>query len=115
MRLLLDTHALIWALGDDQRLSERACEAIGDRDNEILISAVSAMEVTTKYRLGKLPQAEQLAKSFLSIIRAADYMPLAISVEHAATAGNLEIDHKDPLDRLLIAEAQLEYALMVSN
>jgi PIN domain nuclease of toxin-antitoxin system len=115
LRLLLDTHALIWALGDDQRLSERAREAIGDRENEILVSAVSAMEVTTKYRLGKLPQAEQLAGSFLSIIRAADYTPLPISGEHAASAGNLEIDHKDPFDRLLIAQAQLEDALLVSN
>ena len=115
MRLLLDTHVLIWALGDDQRLSERAREAIGDRENEILVSAVSATEVTTKYRLGKLPQTEQLAGSFLSIIRAADYTPLPISVEHAASAGNLSIDHKDPFDRLLIAQAQLEDALLVSN
>lgn len=115
MRLLLDTHALIWALDDDPRLSAAARDAIDNRDHEVLVSAASAMEVTTKYRLGKLPQAEHLAGSFLSVIRAADYVPLPISVEHAASAGALAIPHKDPFDRLLIAQAQLERALLVSN
>lgn len=115
MRLLLDTHALIWALGDDPRLSSAAREAIDDRGNEILVSAASAMEITTKYRLGKLPQAEQLASAFLPTIRAADYIPLPISVEHAVSAGALAIPHKDPFDRLLIAQARLEGALLVSN
>ena len=115
MKLLLDTHALIWGLGDDTRLSSAARQAIDDRGNEILVSAASAMEVTTKYRLGKLPEAEQLAASFLAIVRAADYTPLPVSVEHAVAAGALDIGHKDPFDRLLIAQAQLEDALLVSN
>lgn len=115
MRLLLDTHALIWALNDDPKLSEAAREAIADSTNEVFVSAASAMEVATKYRLGKLPEAAALAADFPAALRAADYSELAVTVAHAAAAGALGIPHKDPFDRLLIAQSQLEAAILVSN
>lgn len=115
MRLLLDTHALIWALAGSRQLSRTAREAIASLDNEILVSAASAMEVATKVRLGKLPEAEALARDFAGALAAADYACLPISVAHAAHAGNLAIDHKDPFDRLLIAQAQIERVPLVSK
>lgn len=115
MRLLLDTHALIWALADSRRLSGAAREAIASTRNEILVSAASAMEVATKARLGKLPEADVLARDFEGALAAADYVGLAISVAHAAQAGRLAISHKDPFDRLLIAQAQIERVPLVSN
>lgn len=115
MRLLLDTHALIWALAGSRKLSRTARAAIASLDNEILVSAASAMEVTTKVRLGKLPEAEGLAREFEAALAAADYSGLPISVEHAAHAGRLPIAHKDPFDRLLIAQAQIERVALVSN
>ncbi len=115
MRLLLDTHALIWWLADDPALGEAAGAAIADAANEVLVSAVSAMEVATKYRLGKLAQAELLARDFAKIIAAQGFEPLPISVRHAHLAGGLMITHKDPFDRLLIAQAQCDGLTLVSN
>lgn len=115
MRLLLDTHALIWALNEDARLSRPARDAIADPANEVLVSAASAMEVTTKHRLGKLDEAGALATDFATVIRAADYQPLPVTVRHAAQAGALPFAHKDPFDRLLIAQARVEGVPLVSN
>jgi PIN domain nuclease of toxin-antitoxin system len=115
LRLLLDTHALIWALAGSSKLSGTAHDAIASRDNEILVSAASAMEVTTKFRLGKLPEAEALARAFEAALAAADYVGLPVSVAHAAHAGRLAIGHKDPFDRLLIAQALIERVPLISN
>jgi PIN domain nuclease of toxin-antitoxin system len=115
LRLLLDTHALIWALAGSRRLSRTARDAIASSDNEILVSAASAMEVATKVRLGKLPEADVLARDFEAALAAADYIGLPVSVSHAAHAGRLAIGHKDPFDRLLIAQAQIERVPLVSN
>jgi PIN domain nuclease of toxin-antitoxin system len=115
LRLLLDTHALIWALAGSKRLSRTAHDAIASPDNEILVSAASTMEVATKVRLGKLPEGEILARDFEAVLAAADYVGLPISVSHAAHAGRLAIGHKDPFDRLLIAQAQIEQVPLVSN
>ena len=115
MRLLLDTHALIWALAGSRRLSRTARDAIAAPENEILVSSASAMEVATKVRLGKLPEAETLARDFEGALALADYVGLPISISHAAQAGRLAIAHKDPFDRLLIAQAQVERVPLVSN
>lgn len=115
MRLLLDTHALIWWLGDDPALSRAARDAIGLAENDVLVSASSAMEVVTKHRLGKLPQAAMLAQDFEAIVRAEGFLPLAISLRHATLAGGLRIAHKDPFDRLLVAQALVESMVLVSN
>ena len=115
MKLLLDTHALIWWLAGDETLSRRAREAIGDEANSIAVSAASAMEVATKHRIGKLPNAALLAQDFEAIVADQGFAELAITVRHAQLAGGLNIAHKDPFDRLLIAQAQAEDMVLVSN
>jgi len=115
LRLLLDTHALIWWLAGDDALSRRAREAIADEDNPVAVSAASAMEVATKFRIGKLAQAALLAQNFEAIIAGQGFAELAISVHHARIAGEMNIVHKDPFDRLLIAQAQAEDMVLVSN
>lgn len=115
MRLLLDTHALIWWLAGDEALSSRAREAIGDEANSIAVSAASAMEVATKFRIGKLPDAALLAQDFEAIIADQGFAELPISIGHALRAGEMNIAHKDPFDRLLIAQAQAEDMALVSN
>lgn len=115
LRLLLDTHALIWWLAGDEALSLRAREAIADEANSVAVSAASAMEVATKHRIGKLPYAALLAQDFEAIIAGQGFDELAISVRHARLAGEMNIAHKDPFDRLLIAQAQAEDMTLVSN
>ncbi|MEI9965624.1 MAG: type II toxin-antitoxin system VapC family toxin [Caulobacteraceae bacterium] len=115
MRLLLDTHALVWWGEDSPKLTSRARNGIDAGDNEVVVSAVSAMEITTKFRLGKLPGAGPLATNFTSMMATAKFETLPISTEHAVLAGSLAIPHKDPFDRLLIAQAMLEDLVLVSN
>ena len=115
LKLLLDTHALIWWLEGSEELSPRARDAISDEANSIAVSAASAMEVATKFRLGKLPGAALLAQDFEAIVAAQGFTELAISVHHARLAGEMNIAHKDPFDRFLIAQAQAESMALVSN
>lgn len=116
MRLLLDTHTLIWwVAGDEVSLSRAAREAIADPGNDVLVSAVSSMEVCTKYRLGKLPNAVRLAQDFEAIVDAQGFVELPISIRHGKLAGGLQAAHKDPFDRLLIAQALSEDVALVSN
>jgi PIN domain nuclease of toxin-antitoxin system len=115
LRLLLDTHALIWWLAGDETLSARARDAIADEENGVAVSAASAMEIATKFRIGKLPDAALLAQDFESIIAGQGFTELAITVHHARLAGEMNITHKDPFDRLLIAQAQAEDMVLVSN
>jgi len=115
LRLLLDTHALIWWLLGDDALSRRAREAIADEANDVAVSAASAMEVATKFRIGKLPEAALLAQDFEVVIADQGFIELPISVHHARLAGEMNIAHKDPFDRLLIAQALAEDMVLVSN
>ena len=115
LKLLLDTHALIWWLEGNDALSPRARESIADESNSIAVSAASAMEVATKFRLGKLPGAALLAQDFEAIVASQGFTELAISVHHARLAGEMNIAHKDPFDRFLIAQAQAEEMVLVSN
>ena len=115
MQLLLDTHALLWWVLDLDDLSRKARKAIADYDNEVFVSAASAWEIAIKFRLGRLPQAEPLVHSFRGNLRKLGFSELPISVEHAQRAGLLPGAHKDPFDRMLIAQAQTEGHLLVSN
>jgi len=115
LNLLLDTHALIWWLAGDVALSPRARKAIANEANPVAVSAASAMEVATKVRIGKLPDAALLAQDFEAIIAAQGFDELPITVRHARMAGAMAITHKDPFDRLLIAQAQAEDMVLVSN
>ncbi len=115
MRLLLDTHALLWWLDGDRRLPARVKRAIQDESNGIVVSAVSAFEITTKARLGKLPGAAEVAADVPGCLASQGFADLDITVRHAQAAGSLAGEHKDPFDRMLIAQAQVEGFTMVSD
>lgn len=115
MKLLLDTHALLWWLaGDARNLSKTVRDAIGDVDNAIYVSAVSASEIAAKQRLGRL-DAGVLSGQLARIIAQQTFIALDISMDHAERAGALPGAHRDPFDRMLIAQAQAENLTVVSN
>lgn len=115
MRLLLDTHALLWWLAGDTALSEPARHAIADASNEVYVSAASAWEVATKHRIGKLPGVGPLAVDFARELTAQGFVALPITVQHGQAAGALVGAHRDPFDRMLIAQALDERMALVSN
>lgn len=106
--LLLDTHALLWWLADPGRLSELAAAAIGDPATSVHVSAASAWEIATKHRLGRLPGVAPLLKDFPEVLRAQRFELLPIHHHHALQAGGYPQPHRDPFDRLLAAQAELE-------
>lgn len=114
MRLLLDTHAFLWWLEGNRRLSGTARRAIEDAANDMVVSAVSAWEITTKHRVGKLPHAEAVARNVAGAIASQGFEELAISVEDAERAGRLPGPHRDPFDRLLTAQALARKLVVVS-
>ena len=114
MRALLDTHAFVWWIADSGRLSEVARRAISDATNEILVSAATAWEVATKYRLGKLPGAEALAVDIVGNVRRQGFEELAITLADAERAGRLPGPHRDPFDRMLIAQAVAREVPLIS-
>lgn len=107
MRCLLDTHALLWWFFDDPKLSPRARETIAKPENEILVSAASAWEISTKHRIGELPEAGDIVSQFPAYLRKARFTALDVSVDHVLLAGSLPGPHRDPFDRMLIAQARL--------
>jgi PIN domain nuclease of toxin-antitoxin system len=115
VRLLLDTHTLLWWLDGDRRLSRRARAAIGDPGNQVFVSAASAWELATKARLGKLEGALDVASDVAGCLARQGFDALPISVPHAQRAGNLRVEHRDPFDRMLIAQSQMEDLPIVSN
>jgi len=115
LRLLLDTHALIWWGHQDARLGAVAAAAMAADSSTVFVSAVSAFEIATKHRIGKLPEAAVLASRFEPEVEALGFEPLPLSLTHARVTGALPIPHKDPFDRLLIAQAIVEDMLLVSN
>ena len=114
MRLLLDTHAFLWWLAGDKRMTTRARAAILDEANDIYVSAASAWEVATKVRLG-MQGAEFIAQEFGEHLALQGFTGLDITVEHGQRAGNLPGPHRDPFDRMLIAQAQAANLTIVSN
>jgi PIN domain nuclease of toxin-antitoxin system len=108
MRILFDSHALVWFLAGDARFSRRARSAAKEEDAAVCVSAVTAWEVTNKVRIGKWPEAAALAESFLETIARHGFEPLPITLEHARLAGSLRGPHRDPFDRMLAAQAQVE-------
>ena len=115
MRVLLDTHALLWAFLESPRLSPAARATLASTESEKLVSAVSAMEITLKHRLGKLAEAAPFIREGKLAIEDLDHVPLPVSMAHASLAGSLDIPHRDPFDRLLIAQARIERVPIVSN
>ncbi len=111
MRLLVDTHAALWLLSDDRRLSSRADELLTDSRNEVLLSAAVVWEVAIKRSLGKLDAPDGFARKLLD----GGAVPLPIGIDHARAVRSLPWHHRDPFDRLLVSQATLEYAVLVSN
>ena len=114
MRLLLDTHALVWWLVDPSRLSVAAHRGISDQDNEIVVSAAAVWEIATKYRLGRLREAETFSSDIAGAIVDQGFEQLSITVDDAASAGALPGPLKDPFDRILIAQALSRHLVVVS-
>ena len=111
MRLLLDTHALLWTLDDPSKLRAGAREAIRDPDSQVLVSAATAWELAIKAAAGRLELPESLERG----LEAQGFSPLAISAAHAVVAGGLPLHHTDPFDRMLVAQAQLEGLTIVTR
>ncbi len=114
MKLLLDTHALIWFIGGDEKLSERAKEAFLNRDNMLFFSKVSLWEMTIKISLEKLVLAEHWITKIENEMVSNGIQWLEIEIGHCATLTNLAFHHRDPFDRLLISQAISESMSIVS-
>ncbi len=115
MRLLLDTHAFLWWLAGSSTLSRSARSAIATEAVEVFISAASAWEIATKYRIGKLPEARPVADDVAASVASEGFSELTVTMRHAQRAGDLVGHHRDPFDRMLIAQALLEGMTLVSN
>jgi PIN domain nuclease of toxin-antitoxin system len=115
VRVLLDTHTLLWWTQDDPRLSRRARAILASFEIDVYVSAASAWEITTKVGIGKLPGVESFANDFPARLQLLSFIELPISVEHGQRAGLLPGPHRDPFDRMLVAQAQAENMPIVSN
>jgi PIN domain nuclease of toxin-antitoxin system len=114
MRYLLDTHALAWWLLDLPRLGSSARAAIVAEESDIFVSAVSAFEIATKFRLGKWPEMAELVNDFTGILEKERFTHLAVSVPHAFLAGHIPAAHKDPFDRMLAGQCRLENLSLIT-
>jgi PIN domain nuclease of toxin-antitoxin system len=114
VNVLLDTHALIWWLDDDARLSRRARKVIADANNTVFVSSASALEMATKVRLGKLRDPTNVIPRLSATLVERGMIELPISVAHATEAGSLGGTHRDPFDRMLIAQSRIEELPVVS-
>lgn len=108
MRLLLDTHTLLWALAEPGRLSPRAADVVRDAGNTLLVSAASAWEIATKQRLGRLPSAGAIVAGYSAHLARLRVEELPIRSVHALIAGGFLVEHRDPFDRMLAAQAIIE-------
>jgi PIN domain nuclease of toxin-antitoxin system len=114
VRVLLDTHALLWWLDGDPRLPARARKLIAEEGTTVFVSAASVWEIATKHRLGKLPGAAEVAEDVPACLASQGFSALDITIAHAQRAGSLPGPHRDPFDRMLIAQAQAEHLPIIS-
>jgi len=113
--LLLDTHTLLWWFTDDPRLSKNARAAIADESRTILASAASAWEISTKYRLGKLEGIPEILSRYGELVAADGFVHLPIGWLHTLRAGSYTLDHRDPFDRMLAAQSEIEGLVLVTR
>ena len=113
MNLLLDSHALLWWFASSPRLSPPAVDALKASGNRVYVSAAVAWELSIKVNLGKV-DASALLSDLQRVLFARGFRKLAISVDHALRAGQLPLHHKDPFDRMLVAQAQAHNFAIVS-
>ena len=109
-RFLLDTHVFLWWLEDSPELGSRCRDVLGDERNEVFVSAVTAWEISVKAAIGKLEAPEDID----SIVEEEGFNKLAISLYHGQLAGRLPALHRDPFDRMLIAQAQAEGLILIT-
>jgi PIN domain nuclease of toxin-antitoxin system len=114
MRLLLDTHALLWWWAGDARLSARAKSVLTRSSNEVMVSAATAWEIAIKHRIGKLPSQPLIVERFAPLLLQDGFTPLHITHRHALHAGDYPQAHRDPFDRLLAAQSELEDLALVT-
>lgn len=114
MRYLLDTHAVLWALTAPDRLGPAARRIIAERSSVLMVSSVSAWEIATKHRLGKLAQADGLIGGYAKHLDRLGVERLPIGDDHALLAGRLEWAHQDPFDRMLAAQAMIESVTLIT-
>jgi len=111
MNLLLDTHVLLWWLDDYPTLSKKAKDAISHGKNLVFISAVVIWEIRIKQSLGKL----KLPHNFWKVLDSQPFEHLDITVEHAHAVGDLPAHHRDPFDRMLVAQTKVEHLTIVTR
>lgn len=111
MNLLLDTHVLLWWLDDNPTLSKRARSAIADGKNLVFISAVVIWEIKIKQALGKL----KIPLNFRTVLEEQPFKSLDVTAEHAHAIGELPLRHRDPFDRMLVAQAKTESLTLVTR
>jgi PIN domain nuclease of toxin-antitoxin system len=112
MRFLLDTHALLWALAEPRRLPPRVATALRDPANEVVVSAVSTWEITIKAALKKLDaDVDEVVKG----LRTAGFDELVVTLDHTVRLRDLPAHHRDPFDRLLVAQALVEGLTLVTH
>lgn len=114
MRLLLDTHVLLWWYLDQTQLSPAAATLLGEEETVVFVSAASVFEIATKHRIGKLPQVAALINDLDAQLADQLFTELAISAKHARVAGQLTGLHRDPFDRMLAAQAIVEDLVLIS-
>lgn len=113
--LLLDTHVILWAVHDPERLSAPARDALEDTRHSLLASAASAWELATKHRLGKLPGGDPVVANYARHLRRLGAEEVPITGEDALLAGGLDWEHRDPFDRMMSAQAMLRDAVLVTR
>lgn len=113
--MIIDTHVLLWAFTGDARLPRAIRTLVDDESAVIYVSAASAWEITTKFRLGKLPSSAPIAHDVERFVVVEGFRPLDVTMQHAQQAGALPGDHGDPFDRMLAAQAQIENMPIISG
>ena len=114
MKLLVDTHVLVWMLAEPDRIPRNTFALLSERSNEFCVSAVSAFELATKHRIGKFPEAERLLLAYPDYLRDLGAIEVPVTSHHGILAGQLAWEHRDPFDRLIAAQALAESMVLVT-
>jgi PIN domain nuclease of toxin-antitoxin system len=114
MKILLDTHAFLWALIEPDKLSSTALRLLEDDSTDVMVSAASAWEIATRFRLGKLPGAKRVVAGYDEAMHGLQASQLAMTSDHALKAASWTVEHRDPFDRMLAAQSALEKLALIS-